>query len=69
LGKISWTTWSNTQEPSKEQTNAYDILMSDFGKVYEQTKQIIDVDLPKLYEACYTLGIPSIPGKLPEWKK
>ncbi len=41
----------------------------EFGKVFEQTKQIIENDLPKLYQACDAIGIPSTPGKLPEWKK
>ncbi len=69
LGKVSWATWANTSEPSKEQVNAYDILLVEFGNVYEQTKQIIDVDLVKLYDATKSLNLPATPGKLPEWKK
>jgi photosystem II stability/assembly factor-like uncharacterized protein len=69
LGKISWATWVNTSEPTKEQYNAYDILITDFGKVYDDTKKIIETDLPELYKTCSNLELPSTPGKLPEWKK
>jgi len=69
FGKISWATWVTTSEPTKDQTNAYEILLSEFGTVYEQTKQIIEKDMQELYKATDAIGIPAIPGKLPLWIK
>ncbi|MBI5217568.1 MAG: glycosyl hydrolase [Bacteroidia bacterium] len=68
-GKISWATWVNTGNPTKEQNKTYDILMDEISKVYDQTKYIIETDLPALYKAIDAIGIPATPNRLPMWKK
>jgi hypothetical protein len=69
LGKLTWITWSSTQKPTEGQLDAYAILESEFPPVYNQVKQIGQVEIPALEKSIESLGGPVTPGRLPEWKK
>jgi photosystem II stability/assembly factor-like uncharacterized protein len=69
LGKLTWITWSSTQQPTQGQLDAYAILESEFPPVYNQVKQIGQVEIPALEKSIESLGGPVTPGRLPEWKK
>lgn len=68
LGKISWTTWVSTSEPTQGQKDALAILMEEFPPVYQLVKQIGEVSIPSLEKELEKLGAPVTPGRLPEWK-
>ncbi|MCX6256852.1 MAG: glycosyl hydrolase [Bacteroidia bacterium] len=67
--KLSVPYSSNTTDPTAEQVKAYNILKDELSKVYDQTKQIMEVDLVSLHKAIDALGIPATPYRLPDWKK
>jgi len=69
LGKITWSSWSSTGDPTQTAKDAYTILEEEFPPVYEQVKQIGEVDLPALEKAAEELGAPVTPGRLPVWRK
>jgi hypothetical protein len=37
--------------------------------MYDQTKLLIETDIPDLYKAIDAKGVPATPNRLPEWKK
>ena len=49
--------------------DAYNILLEEFPPVYNQVKQLGEVDVPQLEKALEAIGVPVTPGRLPEWKK
>jgi hypothetical protein len=69
LGKIAWATNSATGAPTAEQTKAYTILLAEISTMYDQTKLLIETDIPDLYKAIDAKGVPATPNRLPEWKK
>lgn len=69
LGKLTWTSWSSTGNPTQTAKDAYAILVEEFPPVYEQVKQIGEVDLPALEAAAEKIGAPVTPGRLPVWKR
>lgn len=69
LGKIVWAHWMSTGAPTQMQKDAYAILMSEFPPVYDQIKQLGEVEIPKLEKEVEKLGAPVTPGRLPEFKK
>jgi len=69
LGKLSGMSWSSTGDPTKNQLDAYTILMEEFPPVYNQVRQLGETDIPRLEKALENLGAPVTPGRLPEWKK
>jgi len=69
LGKLSWISWSTTGDPSQTQQDAYAILEEEFPPVYDQVKQLGEVEIPGLEKELESLGAPVTPGRLPEWKK
>ena len=69
LGKLTWITWSSTQQPTQGQLDAYAILETEFPPVYNQVKQLGEVEIPALEKGIESLGGPVTPGRLPEWKK
>ncbi len=69
LGILSWISWSSTSDPTQGQKDAYKILEEEFPPVYNQVKQIGEVELPGLEKALENLGGPVTPGRLPEMKK
>ena len=69
LGKLTWISWSTTGDPTQTARDAYAILEAEFPPVYDQIKQIGEVELPALEKAAEELGAPVTPGRLPVWKK
>ncbi len=69
LGKLSWISFGSTGDPTKTQLDAYNILLDEFPPVYNQVKQLGEVDVPQLEKALEAAGAPLTPGRLPEWKK
>jgi hypothetical protein len=69
LDKLSLSNSSNTGSPTAEQIKAYNILSDELSKVYDETKQILEVDMVNLHKAIDALAIPATPNHLPEWKK
>jgi len=69
LGKLSWITWASTGNPTQGQLDTYRILEAEFPPVYDQIRQIGEVEIPKLEKAMENLGAPVTPGRLPEWKR
>jgi photosystem II stability/assembly factor-like uncharacterized protein len=69
LGKLTWISWSSTGSPTQGQRDAYSILEEEFPPVYNQVKQIGEVELPELEKALERTGGPVTPGRLPSWKK
>ena len=69
LGKLSWISFGSTGDPTKTQLDAYNILLEEFPPVYNQVKQLGEVDIPQLEKAMESIGAPVTPGRLPEWKK
>jgi len=68
LGKISWTTWVSTSEPTQTQKDALAILIEEFPPVYRLIKQLGETDIPALEKELEKIGAPVTPGTLPEWK-
>ena len=66
LGTLSWISWGTTGDPTQTQKDALSILESEFPPVYNQVKQLGEVDLPKLEKEVELLGGPATPGRLPE---
>lgn len=69
LGKLTWISWSSTGDPTGTQLEAYKILEAEFPPVYEQVKQIGEVELPQLEKSLEDLGAPVTPGRLPVWNR
>ncbi len=69
LGKLSWISFGSTGDPTSTQMDAYNILLEEFPPVYNQVKQLGEVDVPQLEKALEAIGVPVTPGRLPEWKK
>ena len=69
LGKLTWSSWSSTGDPTQTAKDAYAILEEEFPPVYDQIKQIGEVELPALEAEAEKLGAPVTPGRLPVWKK
>jgi hypothetical protein len=69
LGKLTWISWMSTQAPTQGQLDAYAILESEFPPVYNQIKNIGEVEIPALEKSIENLGGPVTPGRLPEWRK
>jgi len=69
LGKLTWASWSSTGDPTQTAKTAYSILEEEFPPVYDQVKQIGEVELPALEAAAEALGAPATPGRLPVWRK
>ncbi|MFH1161137.1 MAG: glycosyl hydrolase, partial [bacterium] len=69
LGKLTWISWSTTGDPTQTAKDAYAILEVEFPPVYDQIKQVGEVELPALEKAAEELGAPVTPGRLPVWRK
>lgn len=69
LGILTWTSWSSTCDPTQTAKDAFAILEEEFPPVYDQVKQIGEVDLPALEKAAEEIGAPVTPGRLPVWRK
>jgi hypothetical protein len=69
LNKMAWAHWGSTGAPTQMQLDAYAILMAEFPPVYDQIKQIGEVDLENLEKDVELLGAPATPGRLPVWKR
>lgn len=69
FNKIAWASLQSTSDPTAEQTKAYNIIVDDLTKYYNQVKQIMDVDIVNLHKAIDVLNIPATPYRLPNWKK
>lgn len=69
LGKIVWAHWMSTGAPTQMQKDAFSILMAEFPPVYDQIKQLGEVEIPNLENEVEKLGAPVTPGRLPNFKK
>lgn len=69
LGKLSWISYGSTGEPTSTAKTAYDILADEFPPVYNQVKEIGEVELPALEKSMELLKAPVTPGRLPVWKQ
>ncbi|MFC2102687.1 hypothetical protein ACFLS7_06800, partial [Bacteroidota bacterium] len=69
LGKVTWASYSSTGDPTQTAKTAFAILEEEFPPVYDQVKQIGEVELPALEAAAEAIGAPVTPGRLPVWKR
>jgi photosystem II stability/assembly factor-like uncharacterized protein len=58
--------WSGTLEaPTAAQQAQIDIVRGEFGRVLDQVRQLIEVDLKALETAAEQAGVPWTPGRMP----
>ncbi len=59
--------WSGTLEaPTAAQQAQIDIVRGEFGRVLDQMRQLIEVDLKALEAAAEQAGVPWTPGRMPK---
>jgi len=59
--------WSQTLEaPTAAQQAQIDIVRGEFGRVLDQVRQLIEVDLKALENAAEQAGVPWTPGRMPK---
>ena len=69
LNSIVWAQWRSTSAPTQTMIDGYKIIIEEFEPVYQNLKNIMEVDLNILEKELDAAGVPWTPGRLPEWKK
>lgn len=69
LNALVYSHWGSTSAITETQKNMYAILMDEFPPIYDQLKEIQDIDLKELRDELEKSGAPWTPGGLPDWKK
>ena len=69
LNSIIWVQWRSTSAPTQAMIDGYKIIIEEFEPVYQNLKNIMEVDLNILEKELDAAGVPWTPGRLPEWKK
>jgi photosystem II stability/assembly factor-like uncharacterized protein len=69
LNLIVWAQWRSTSAPTQTMIEGYKIIIEEFEPVYQNLKNIMEVDLNILEKELDAAGVPWTPGRLPEWKK
>lgn len=68
LNIISYTHGRSTSAVTKNEKNAYEILMSEFPPVLDEIKKIYTVDLKNLEDDLERFNVPWTPGRIPVLK-
>ncbi|MCO5264827.1 MAG: hypothetical protein M9948_02945 [Lentimicrobium sp.] len=68
LGNIIYAFYGNSSAPTSTHLRSYDIIRDEFPALYNQVKQISEVELPAIEAEMEKAGVPYTPGRLPEWK-
>ncbi len=62
--------YSGTYGPTTTHRRNYDVAASEFGVIYDDLKQLIEVDLPALEDSLEAAGAPYTSGRrLPDWRR
>lgn len=69
LNSIIWVQWRSTSAPTQTMIDGYKIIIEEFEPVYQNLKNIMEVDLNILEKELDAAGVPYTPGRLPQWKK
>jgi len=60
--------WSTTTGPTNTHRQVYEIAEAEFGEVYGELRQLVEVDLTGLEQKLEDAGAPWTPGRgLPKW--
>ena len=68
LGNLTYAFYRSTSAPTGTQKRNYRIIREEFPEVYNQLKQISEVEVPAIEAEMETAGVPYTSGRLPEWK-
>lgn len=69
VNQVVFGHWRATTGPTETHRRQYEIATADFGEVYDDLRQLIELDLPALEERLEAAGAPWTPGRgLPEWE-
>ena len=68
LGNIIYAFYGSTSAPTSTHRRSYDIIREEFPVLYNQIKQISEVDLPALEKEMEKAGVPYTTGRLPLWE-
>jgi photosystem II stability/assembly factor-like uncharacterized protein len=68
LGVLGYTHWRSTSAITRNEHNAYDILIAEFPPVLEEIKKIYTVDLKNLEDELENFNVPWTPGRIPTLK-
>ena len=62
--------WGSISGPTQTHHRQFEIAVSQFNEALNQLKQVVEQDVPALYEQLDQAGAPWTPGrKLPAWNK
>jgi hypothetical protein len=60
---------SSTSAPTATQQQGYEIAAALFDEIYDDIRQLVEVDLPALQQQLEEAGVPWTPGRgLPDWR-
>jgi len=65
---VVWSQWNTTQAPTKTQRDAYEYAGTEFTRVLNALRTLIETDLVGLEEKLEAAGAPWTPGRLPRWE-
>jgi photosystem II stability/assembly factor-like uncharacterized protein len=68
LGNIIYAFYGNTSAPTSTHRRSFEIIRDEFPPLYNQIKQISEVDLPAIELEMEKAGVPYTPGRLPRWE-
>lgn len=68
MGNIVYAFYGSTSAPTTTQKRSYEIVMDEFPALYNQLKQVSEVEIPAATLEMEKAGVPYTPGRLPEWK-
>ena len=59
--------WSYSGAPTATHQRDYDLAAAAFGSWLPRLRQLVEVDLKRLYDRAETAGVPWTPGRVPVW--
>jgi hypothetical protein len=59
--------WSYSGAPTATHQRDYDIAASAFSRWLPRLRQLVEVDLKRLYDRAETAAVPWTPGRVPVW--
>ncbi|MFH1121932.1 MAG: glycosyl hydrolase [Bacteroidota bacterium] len=68
LGNLIYAFYSSTSAPTSTHQRSYEILRDEFPPLHALLKQISEADLPAIEDEMEKAGVPSTPGRLPDWE-
>lgn len=68
LDVLRYTHYRSTEPITNREKVAYEVLVDEFPKIYEQIKKISETEIVNLEKKLQSFGAPALPGSLPEMK-